>query len=82
MCLPIPRRSRRSFDATKRGYQECIEGDYKPAMAETLRLNPEGGEELFRFKLKEMKDRGIVEGGDAAAHGIGHDDRRALGPLL
>ena len=58
-------------DATKHGYDECIHGDYAPAMQAVLRENPEGGEALFRFKLAEMRERGLVDGGDAAAHGVG-----------
>ena len=36
-----------------------------------LTLNPDHGEPLFHFKLKEMKERGMVDGGDAATLGIG-----------
>ena len=58
-------------DATRRGYDECVHGDYTPAMEATLRLVPEGGEALYRFKLAQMRERGLVDGGDAAEHGIG-----------
>ena len=57
--------------ATRHGYEECIHGDYTPAMQAVLQLNPTGGEALFRFKLTQMRDRGIVDGGDAATLGIG-----------
>jgi NitT/TauT family transport system substrate-binding protein len=36
-----------------------------------LAMNPEHGEPLFHFKLREMKARGIVDGGDAATLGVG-----------
>lgn len=58
-------------DATRRGYDECVHGDYAPAMEATLRLVPTGGEALYRFKLEQMRARGLVDGGDAAGHGIG-----------
>ena len=58
-------------DATEHGYAECIHGDYTPAMKATLALNPEGGDALFRFKLQQMRDRGVVESGDALTRGIG-----------
>jgi len=59
------------IDATEHGYAECIHGDYTPAMKATLAMNPEGGEALFRFKLQQMRDRGVVESGDALSQGIG-----------
>ena len=59
------------LDATRKGYAACMAGDYAAGMKMVLAMNPEHGEPLFHFKLKEMKDRGMVDGGDAAAHGIG-----------
>lgn len=58
-------------DATRKGYQECVKGDDTPAMKEILAVNPAGGEELFHFKLDQMRKRGLVDGGDAAKLGIG-----------
>jgi NitT/TauT family transport system substrate-binding protein len=46
-------------------------GDYTAGMKLMLAMNPEHGEPLFHFKLKEMKERGMVDGGDAATLGIG-----------
>jgi NitT/TauT family transport system substrate-binding protein len=62
----------RSFiDATRKGYEDCAKGDDTPAMKAILAVNPSGGEELFRFKLDQMRKRGLVDGGDAARLGIG-----------
>jgi NitT/TauT family transport system substrate-binding protein len=58
-------------DATRQGYAACIAGDYAAGMKLMLAMNPEHGEPLFHFKLKEMKARGMVDGGDAATLGIG-----------
>ena len=58
-------------DATARGYEECLHGDATPAMAAILAVAPEGGRALFDFKLREMRERGLVDGGDAARLGIG-----------
>lgn len=58
-------------DATRKGYEECMTGDYTPAMKAILALDATGGEELFNFKIGEMRKRGLVDGGDAGKHGIG-----------
>lgn len=58
-------------DATRKGWQECMTGDPTPAMKGILALDPTGGESLFKFKVAQMKKRGIVDGGDAAKLGIG-----------
>ncbi len=57
--------------ATREGYEACMAGDYEAGMKLLLKMNPDHGEALFRFKIKEMKERGLVDGGDAALHGIG-----------
>jgi NitT/TauT family transport system substrate-binding protein len=59
------------LDATRKGYEACLAGDYTAGMKMVLTLNPEHGEPLFNFKLKQMKERGMVDGGDAAKLGIG-----------
>ena len=46
-------------------------GDDAAGMKAILAANPEHGEPLYHFKLKEMKARGMVDGGDAARLGIG-----------
>ncbi|MCK9919406.1 ABC transporter substrate-binding protein [Microbacteriaceae bacterium K1510] len=58
-------------DATRKGYEECMTGDYTPAMKAILALDATGGEELFNFKIGEMRKRGLVDGGDAGKHGVG-----------
>lgn len=58
-------------EATRQGYAACIAGDYAAGMKLLLSMNPDHGEPLFHFKLKEMKARGLVDGGDAATLGIG-----------
>jgi len=58
-------------DATTKGYEECMTGDPTPAMKAILALDPTGGEELFNFKIDQMRKRGMVDGGDAAKLGVG-----------
>lgn len=58
-------------EATRQGYEACMAGNYDAGMKLLLGMNPDHGEPLFHFKLKEMKARGLVDGGDAAASGIG-----------
>ncbi len=57
--------------ATREGYEACMAGDYQAGMKLLLTMNPDHGEALFRFKIKEMKERGLVDGGDGARRGIG-----------
>lgn len=57
--------------ATRKGYEACMAGDYEAGMKLLLAMNPDHGEPLFHFKMKEMKARGLVDGGDAATLGIG-----------
>lgn len=59
------------IDATRKGYAACMAGDYAAGMKLMMAMNPDHGEPLFHFKLKEMKARGMVDGGDAATLGIG-----------
>jgi NitT/TauT family transport system substrate-binding protein len=58
-------------DATRKGYEACMAGDYAAGMKLLLTMNPDHGEPLFHFKIKQMKARGLVDGGDAAKLGIG-----------
>ena len=57
--------------ATRKGFEACIAGDDQAGMTLLLAMNPDHGEPLFHFKVKEMKARGLVDGGDAASLGIG-----------
>ncbi|MGA7324268.1 MAG: ABC transporter substrate-binding protein, partial [Rhodomicrobium sp.] len=59
------------IEATRKGYEQCMAGDYATGMKLLLTMNPDHGEPLFHFKLKEMKSRGLVDGGDAVSTGIG-----------
>lgn len=58
-------------DASREGWKQCIGGDYTPAMKAVLAMNPEHGEALFHFKMKQMRERGLVDGGDAKTGGLG-----------
>lgn len=58
-------------EASRKGWEECLSGDPTPAMRAILALVPTGGEALFRFKIDQMKRRGLVTGGDAASLGLG-----------
>ena len=66
------RKSVQAFvEASRKGWAECLSGDPTPAMKAILAIVPTGGEALFRFKIDQMKKRGMVDGGDAAALGLG-----------
>ncbi len=58
-------------DATRKGFEACMAGHYAEGMKLLLAMNPDHGEELFHFKVHEMKVRGLVDGGDAATLGLG-----------
>jgi NitT/TauT family transport system substrate-binding protein len=58
-------------EATAQGYQQCMTGDYTPAMKAVMVANPDHGEPLFHFKIKQMREREMVAGGDAKVWGIG-----------
>jgi NitT/TauT family transport system substrate-binding protein len=66
-----PEAVRAFVESTRQGYAACVAGDYAAGMKLLLSMNPDHGEPLFHFKLKEMKARGLVDGGDAATLGIG-----------
>jgi NitT/TauT family transport system substrate-binding protein len=57
--------------ATAQGYETCINGDYAPAMKAVMEANPDHGEPLFHFKIKQMREREMVTGGDAKTWGVG-----------
>jgi NitT/TauT family transport system substrate-binding protein len=66
-----PQVVRAFVEATRQGYAACMAGDHAAGMKLMLTMNPDHGEPLFHFKLKEMKERGMVDGGDAKTLGIG-----------
>lgn len=61
----------RFVDASRKGWSDCATGDYAPAMQAILAANPEHGEELFHFKMKQLRERGMIDSGDAATYGPG-----------
>ena len=58
-------------DASREGWKQCLSGDYTPAMKGVLAMNPEHGEPLFHFKMKQISERGLVDSGDAQKLGLG-----------
>jgi NitT/TauT family transport system substrate-binding protein len=59
------------LDATKEGWKQCLTGDYAPAMKLAIQMNPPHTEELYHYKMKQIKERGLVDSGDAKAMGYG-----------
>jgi NitT/TauT family transport system substrate-binding protein len=59
------------IEASRVGWQQCLTGDYTPAMKGVLAMNPPHGEELYHFKMKQIRERGLVDSGDAKKLGIG-----------
>jgi len=57
--------------ATAQGYQECLDGKAAAGIALLHKANPDETDGLTAFKLKQMKEREMVTGGDAAKLGIG-----------
>jgi NitT/TauT family transport system substrate-binding protein len=66
-----PEVARQFIEATRQGYAACMAGNYAAGMKLVLAMNPDHGEPLFHFKIKEMKARAMVDGGDAKTMGIG-----------
>jgi NitT/TauT family transport system substrate-binding protein len=58
-------------NATAEGYYQCMTGDYSPATKAITTANPDHSAALMDFKVKQMRDRGMVLGGDAARLGVG-----------
>jgi NitT/TauT family transport system substrate-binding protein len=58
-------------DASRAGWQQCVTGDYAPAMKAVIAMNPPHTEELFHFKMKQIRDRKLVDSGDAQTMGLG-----------
>jgi NitT/TauT family transport system substrate-binding protein len=53
------------------GWTSYLRGDPAPANALIKRDNPDMSDELLAFGRTKLKEHGIVESGDAEAHGIG-----------
>jgi NitT/TauT family transport system substrate-binding protein len=62
---------KRFMTASTKGWTECMQGDPKPAFELIKVMDPEQSFELSSFKIDQMKKLALVEGGDAAAFGIG-----------
>lgn len=58
-------------NATAEGYYECMTGDYSAASKAITTANPDHSAALMDFKIKQMRERGMVLGGDAVKLGIG-----------
>ncbi|MGZ5179572.1 MAG: ABC transporter substrate-binding protein [Ramlibacter sp.] len=59
------------IEASRAGWQQCLSGDYTPAMKAVIAMDPPHTEELFHFKMKQIRERGLVDSGDAKVYGIG-----------
>jgi NitT/TauT family transport system substrate-binding protein len=57
--------------ATAEGYKECLDGNYAEGEKLLHTANPDETDALFKFKLKQMKERNMLTGGDAEKLGIG-----------
>ena len=58
-------------DATAEGWKSYLDGDPGPGNALIKKANPEMDDATLAFAIRQLKDRGIVEGGDAAGGRIG-----------
>lgn len=61
----------RFVDATILGWRNYLYGDNRAANALIKRDNPEMTDDLIAFSIAQMKERGIVDSGDAKTRGIG-----------
>jgi NitT/TauT family transport system substrate-binding protein len=61
----------RFVDASIEGWYGYLYGDPSPANALIKRDNPEMSDELIAYGIRKMKQRGIVDSGDALSLGIG-----------
>jgi NitT/TauT family transport system substrate-binding protein len=61
----------RFIDASSEGWKSFLEGDPAPAFALIKKDNPEMTDDLLNFCRAKLKAYGIVDSGDAKAHGIG-----------
>src|SRR5215471_5456770 len=61
----------RFVDASIEGWYSYLDGDPSPANALIKRDNPEMTDALIAYGIRKMKEKGVVEGGDAKTKGIG-----------
>ncbi|THD60293.1 ABC transporter substrate-binding protein [Phenylobacterium sp.] len=59
------------IEATAKGWSDYLNGDPKPAEAMIMKDNPEMTQDILDQARAKLKANGIVDGGDAAKHGIG-----------
>jgi NitT/TauT family transport system substrate-binding protein len=59
------------ISASAEGYRQCDAGEAPEGMKLMLESNPDQSEALYHFKLKEVRNRKMVTGGDAEKLGIG-----------
>ncbi len=57
--------------ASRAGWQQCLTGDYTQAMRAAIAMNPPHTEELYHYKMKQIRERGLVDSGDAKTGGPG-----------
>ncbi len=57
--------------ASIQGWHDYLYGDNSAANAMIKKDNPDMTDDVIAFGIKKMKEYGIVDGGDAATHGIG-----------
>jgi NitT/TauT family transport system substrate-binding protein len=61
----------RFIDASIEGWYSYLDGDPSPGNALIKRDNPEMTDALIAYGIRKMKEKGVVEGGDAKTNGIG-----------
>ena len=57
--------------ATIEGWHDYLYGDNSAANALIKKDNPDMTDDVIAYGIKMMKEKGMVDGGDAATHGIG-----------
>lgn len=58
-------------EATIEGWHDYLYGDNSAADAMIKKDNPDMTDDVIAYGIKSMKQHGMVDGGDAATHGIG-----------
>lgn len=61
----------RFVDATIKGWLSYLNGDPAPAHALIKRENPDMNDEILHYGRTQLKEHGVVEGGDAKTAGAG-----------
>ncbi len=58
-------------DATIEGWRDYLDGDPTPGNALIKQANPDETDALIAFARTQMRERGMIEGGDAGTLGVG-----------